>query len=687
MTTMDMGNPPKAVDYARMKDDLDHIEHYTNDGMPATLTSPGGIQRDNLAKADAKIAQVTQSGNALLQGLADGGYKGLYATYAAFSAALATLDDGLYRITQDEQLQADEGLNWAPASERAVSSGVVTGSVNLEKTRLDLQTDSELPKIILKPYLITGRANIRNPYWNAPIAGAEDSTTQARTANAAAMQAMLNSGAKYVELDDKARRIATTLTIPSALEIHGPGRQSNCLIWDGGDTPIIAQANYADANAAGSSNVRVCDLRIADLAAMRAANWAIDLTNGNGCGITNIHYDGAIGGALSNKYGVALGKRRGGTYSGTTYVAMVRNSRIVNGTLLINTTDWDIEGDDTQLWATNREYALMISGGGRFLGGQLVPGQVGGVFLFNDSGFDLATLNISDVYFDGGETTVFTGWGIVADTGIGLRNPVIKGNTFWHINRGGIRLEKLYGGSVVDNSFEDCDSDDTGSYTIGSTTYYEDDIVIADMYGAKVINSHYRAEAPKNGNASRVNLASPMRLTGKTGFSISDVGGVGPFTTTYSASVFTNAELMRMRGGNRFCRTQRSVLPNASVFSDELVNFNGAPYYSNGATFMPLVQGFPGVVTDVGDASKTLIPYTDVMTQKWDSPLTTQRNCSLLTTNAIAGARFNIVRTANSTGAAVLAVGTNPQKNLDTGQWCEIEYDGTDWRVIAFGSL
>jgi hypothetical protein len=45
-----------------------------------------------------------------------------------------------------------------------------------------------------------------------------------------------------------------------------------------------------------------------------------------------------------------------------------------------------------------------------------------------------------------------------------------------------------------------------------------------------------------------------------------------------------------------------------------------------------------------------------------------------------------IVRKATATGAT-LDVGAGPLKSLAVGQWCEVEYDGAAWLLVAFGAL
>ncbi|YAF36758.1 hypothetical protein ACUM9J_05070 [Klebsiella pneumoniae] len=85
--------------------------------------------------------------------------------------------------------------------------------------------------IVRSPYIITGHASIKAPYFNAPRDGAED--PEAAAANVAAINRMLNSGAKTVELDDKARQVNSPLIYQGSVGIYGSGRETTSLIWTG----------------------------------------------------------------------------------------------------------------------------------------------------------------------------------------------------------------------------------------------------------------------------------------------------------------------------------------------------------------------------------------------------------------------------------------------------------------------
>ena len=94
-----------------------------------------------------------------------------------------------------------------------------------------------------------------------------------------------------------------------------------------------------------------------------------------------------------------------------------------------------------------------------------------------------------------------------------------------------------------------------------------------------------------------------------------------------------------------------------------------------------------GVSADRGNAAATLT-VGDAPTQRWNTALTVDRAVTLSTVGASSGDRFRVVREAGATGAVNLNVGTGPLKALATAStWCDVEYDGTAWRLTAAGAL
>lgn len=116
-----------------------------------------------------------------------------------------------------------------------------------------------------------------------------------------------------------------------------------------------------------------------------------------------------------------------------------------------------------------------------------------------------------------------------------------------------------------------------------------------------------------------------------------------------------------------------------------VINLSAA---SNWAWCFPTGRPVAGTSTDNGNAAATLTVATSYETQRWNTALTADRAVTLSTTGAAIGARFRIVRGASATGAFNLNVGTGPLKALGSASaWCEVEFDGTAWRLTASGTL
>lgn len=470
---------------------------------------------------------------------------------------------------------------WSNIGDAALRSNLRSSEEGFGADLVQTTIGKTVGEIARAPAVITGRVNIVNARWNAPSLYAEE--PEAAAANAAAINMMFSAGGRHVELDTKARCVNSPLIFQSSLGIYGAGRETTSLIWTGGDLPALARPNYTDKDAKGFSNVRVHNLKIVDQALVRNSYYTIDLFNGNSSGLDNCWIDcpgryDADGNQIitSDRYGVALGIARNSTLKGDNgFVFHVRNSRIAKGTLMANGTDGYISG--CELWGDFRNRAVEISGGCTVDGGtQIVPGHESGIFLFNDKGYNIDTLKVIGVYFDGStDVDLFTGWGILSAEGIGLVNANISSCNFWHMNKGGIYVAKIYSSNIKSNTFTDCDSDDTG----------EDDIYCDDVYGSSIINTHSRSLAPKNNDATRVNLGRNYSITAKVGYPLSELGGPVSFNTTYARSRVTNPTYVRQAGGSFASSFPYGALPDAAARYGEVIVVNGKPYASDGASW------------------------------------------------------------------------------------------------------
>jgi hypothetical protein len=129
-----------------------------------------------------------------------------------------------------------------------------------------------------------------------------------------------------------------------------------------------------------------------------------------------------------------------------------------------------------------------------------------------------------------------------------------------------------------------------------------------------------------------------------------------------------------------------ATLPSASaaagqaIWCSDLGGGAGA-LHSDGTSWIRARES--GSATVASDANFTLTPLTSAPTQRHSGTLTANRTITLSATNAYNGCRFTIVRTGG--GAFNLTVGA--LRNLATGQWAIVEFDGGGWQLVAAGAL
>lgn len=93
-----------------------------------------------------------------------------------------------------------------------------------------------------------------------------------------------------------------------------------------------------------------------------------------------------------------------------------------------------------------------------------------------------------------------------------------------------------------------------------------------------------------------------------------------------------------------------------------------------------------GVSGDRGDTSPTFTVGTDQEVQRFATALTANRTITLASANtAVNGNRFRVVRTG--LGAFTLDVGGVKTIPAGTAAFVDVAYDGTAWRLVAYGTL
>ncbi len=112
----------------------------------------------------------------------------------------------------------------------------------------------------------------------------------------------------------------------------------------------------------------------------------------------------------------------------------------------------------------------------------------------------------------------------------------------------------------------------------------------------------------------------------------------------------------------------------------------GTPYeyIYNGVEFSPLMRD--QIVSTGSEGDYTLVWGETPPTFLYTSVLTANHTVVLNIAAAVRGAKFKIVRTSTATGAFSITVAG--VKTLSViNQWCEFEFDGAAWQLVAAGSL
>lgn len=186
-------------------------------------------------------------------------------------------------------------------------------------------------------------------------------------------------------------------------------------------------------------------------------------------------------------------------------------------------------------------------------------------------------------------------------------------------------------------------------------------------------------------------IANPM-YRGGTVYAYTVAGGAKTaiLATLYSGETGTG-QLANPQKLDSLGKWRQAVYIDAAVILT--VSGLSVPSHDTGIVFYAPGADFPygklGVSGDNGDADKTLTVGDDDIVQRWNTPLTASRTVTLATASAFEGARFRVCRESGATGNLFdLSVGTGPLAILtNSGQWCEVDYDGAAWRLTAAGSL
>lgn len=250
----------------------------------------------------------------------------------------------------------------------------------------------------------------------------------------------------------------------------------------------------------------------------------------------------------------------------------------------------------------------------------------------------------------------------------------------------GIAIQHTWGIALIGcyaeaNKLRNIYADNTVRGLTVQNGYWQDGInEIADVFGLVYENNvHQQVYGTTQANVS--GSTSARRLTRVHGNTVT-----GGATQTYSAGVKQRSEVYANAVPTSGTWEVGDIVwyanPDWGLPIGWVCTAAGTP-----GTWRPIVDRIPGTYTNWGDSDATLNPIGSLGTNLWQSPLTANRAVTLSTTNAFSGCKFRITRTASSTGAFNLNVGSGPLKALAVGQWCDVEYDGAVWQLVAFGSL
>jgi hypothetical protein len=250
----------------------------------------------------------------------------------------------------------------------------------------------------------------------------------------------------------------------------------------------------------------------------------------------------------------------------------------------------------------------------------------------------------------------------------------------------GIAIQHAWGVSLTacyaeSNKSRNVYADNTVRGLSIQNSYWQDGIVeISNPFGLVYENNvHQQVSSTTQANISgNVNDRRMQRVNGNT--------------------VAGGATMSFATGVKQINQMHANAIPTSGTFEAGDIVWYASPDYGlpigwvctaggTPGTWRPIAGTIPGAYANWGDSDATLTSIGSLQTNFWQSPLTANRSVTLSTTGAFSGARFRITRTASATGAFNLDVGSGPLKALSAGQWCDVEWDGSAWRLTASGSL
>jgi len=277
-----------------------------------------------------------------------------------------------------------------------------------------------------------------------------------------------------------------------------------------------------------------------------------------------------------------------------------------------------------------------------------------------------------------------------------LEGIIVQGNVAYDF------FDTIDGSSATTGMF--VNTSGIGSEFISSTCIERDNLVFGGIFKHRATSLvTFREQkvtaAPSNGTWDVGNSVTLAAAYGGT-YTCTAAGTYGTLTGVTANATNGSYALTGVVDTSTVLREGHWITVDAASTAYKIAKIDGSTVYiatafagttgtSLAVAFAPPSFAYSAPVSrsaDRGNESVTLTLGVSPMVNTWATPLTADRAVSLNNTNAVAGARFRIVRAASATGAYNLNVGGG-LKLLAAGQWCEVEYDGTTWVVTASGSL
>jgi len=370
-----------------------------------------------------------------------------------------------------------------------------------------------------------------------------DGTTDDTAAIQAAVSSLTSGGC--VNIPAGVYLVSSAITIPNNVTVQGVGDSSQLLA----NTDITVFTTSTTTTSTVASGIVIQDLFINNSVSGTKTKYDVILNNPNVCKIIRVHIASASTGYSATNVGGIWFYRPDSGGAATAYVNEITDCFIQNNSIYLqNISDSVIKGG--WHWGFNRAFAIKIDNCGDIqivnsMG--IIPSQYNGGIYFTRT---CNQIRINNNYFDGNNGGVVTGIGINAPTAVTA--TVVTGNTFFYMQKEGIRTIDPIGWTITGNNFYDGNASNTyvSDILIGGNAYTPNGNVIAGntfendgprsnaAYGIEEYNA---GNIPSNnsyvGNSfagvyitPAIKVLGTPSVVGNTGLGTQFINNVGAFT-------------------------------------------------------------------------------------------------------------------------------------------------------------